>query len=131
MIDTTKAPASEHYKKLAIEPIELIKALKLDFMAGSFVKYLVRYQYKGSPKTDLEKAKFYLSEIKREKYSLLNDQTAWYLVFFFAAANRMDEIETNCLLNALDGFQQNAKEGLDELIVKYNEPARPNTRQGE
>jgi len=123
MIDTTEAPASGHYKKLAIEPIELIKALKLDFMAGSFVKYLVRYQYKGSPKTDLEKAKFYLSEIEREKHSLFNGRMAWHLVIFFAAANQMDDIETNCLLSALDGFQQSAKEGLDELIARYDEPA--------
>ena len=64
MIDTTKAPSSGHYKALAIEPIKLITVLKLDFVTGSFVKYLARYQYKGNPKTDLEKARFYLSEIE-------------------------------------------------------------------
>lgn len=122
MIDTMKAPASGHYKVLAIEPIELITALKLDFVTGSFVKYLARHPYKGSPKTDLEKAKFYLSEIEREKHSLLNDRMAWHLVSFFAAANQMDDTETKCLLNALNGFRESAAKGLDELIARYDEP---------
>lgn len=123
MIDTMKAPASGHYKALAIEPIKLITVLKLDFVAGSFVKYLARYRYKGSPKTDLEKARFYLSEIEREKHSLFDDRMAWYLVSFFAAANHMDEIETDCLINALNGFRESAEKGLDELIARYDEPA--------
>lgn len=123
MIDTTNAPVSGHYKALAIEPIKLITALKLDFVTGSFVKYLARYRYKGSPKTDLEKARFYLSEIEREKHQLLNDRMAWYLVIFFAAANHMDDIEAECLQDALNGFRENATKGLDELIARYDEPA--------
>ncbi len=119
MIDTTKAPASGHYKALAIEPIKLITALKLDFVTGSFVKYLARYRYKGSPKTDLEKARFYLSLIERNEYAC--SHTSMHLVDFFCTANQMDDIETRCLLNALNGFLGNAAKCLDELIARYEE----------
>ncbi len=121
MIDTTNAPASGHYKVLAIEPIKLITALKLDFATGSFVKYLARYQYKGSPKTDLEKARFYLSLIERNEYAC--SPTSMQMVDFFCTANQMDNIETECLLNALNGFRGIAEKGLDKLIARYNEPA--------
>lgn len=121
MIDTTKAPASGHYKGLAIEPIELIKALKLDFVTGSFVKYLARHPYKGSPKTDLEKARFYLSLIERNEYAC--SPASMHLVDFFCTANRMSDLETKCLMSALDGFTAAAEQILDELIARYDESA--------
>lgn len=124
MIDTTKAPASGHYKGLAIEPIELIKALKLDFATGSFVKYLCRYTHKGDPVTDLRKAKFYLSLIERAEYSLSDLPTSMRMVEFYCAANRMSDLETKCLASALDGFTEAAEQILDGLISKYDEPAR-------
>ncbi len=48
----------EHYKKLAIQPAEFIKAIKADFFLGNLIKYLVRD--KGSRLEDLEKAYHYI-----------------------------------------------------------------------
>lgn len=123
MINTTNAPASGHYKELAIEPIELIKALKLDFVTGSFVKYLARYPYKGNPLEDLKKAKFYLSLIERGEYSSSDLPMSKRMVEFYCVANRMSDLETKCLVRALDGFTAVAEQILDELIARYDEPA--------
>ena len=49
----------DHYKKLAIQPVEYIHANKLGFAEGNVVKYVTRWRDKNGIK-DLEKAKHYL-----------------------------------------------------------------------
>lgn len=49
----------QHYKKLAIQPIEYIHANKLGFCEGSVVKYVSRWRDKGGF-ADLEKAKHFI-----------------------------------------------------------------------
>lgn len=51
----------EHYKKHSIQPWDIIKDWKLDFIEGNVVKYMLRD--KGSKKEDLKKACHYLQEI--------------------------------------------------------------------
>lgn len=48
-----------HYKDLAIQPLEFIVANGLDFCQGNVVKYVVRYHLKGGLE-DLKKARHYL-----------------------------------------------------------------------
>jgi hypothetical protein len=48
-----------HYKNLAIQPLEFIVANELDFPTGNVVKYVVRYKLKGGLE-DLKKARHYL-----------------------------------------------------------------------
>lgn len=36
-----------HYKNLAVQPIELITALKCSFIQGSIIKYVTRYKHKN------------------------------------------------------------------------------------
>ena len=55
----------EHYNSGGIECIEAIKASMSaeefkGYLKGNALKYLWRYSYKGKPKQDLEKAKWYL-----------------------------------------------------------------------
>jgi hypothetical protein len=49
----------DHYKKLAIQPIEYIHANGIPFAEGSAIKYLTRWRDKGGIK-DLEKAKHFI-----------------------------------------------------------------------
>ena len=48
-----------HYKDLAIQPIEYIHANNLPFCEGSVIKYVTRWRAKNGIK-DLEKAKHFI-----------------------------------------------------------------------
>lgn len=49
----------DHYKTLAIQPVEYIHANGLPFIEGSVVKYVSRWRSKGGIK-DLEKARHFI-----------------------------------------------------------------------
>ncbi len=49
----------DHYKGLAIQPVEYIHANNLPFCEGSVIKYVTRWRSKNGIK-DLEKAKHFI-----------------------------------------------------------------------
>ena len=49
----------DHYKELAIQPIEYIHANNIPFAEGSVIKYITRWRAKNGIK-DLEKAKHFI-----------------------------------------------------------------------
>ena len=49
-----------HYSKMAIQPVEYINANKLTYLQGNVVKYISRYNHKGKPLEDLQKARHYI-----------------------------------------------------------------------
>ena len=49
----------DHYKKLAIQPVEYIHKNGIPFIEGSVIKYVTRWRDKGGVK-DLEKAKHFI-----------------------------------------------------------------------
>ena len=53
----------DHYKKLGMQPIELIRDINANFFQGNVIKYITRYKDKNGIK-DLEKAKHYLELIE-------------------------------------------------------------------
>ena len=53
----------DHYKKLGIQPVELIRDINANFFQGNVIKYITRYKDKNGIK-DLEKAKHYLELMK-------------------------------------------------------------------
>ena len=60
-----------HYKAYPLENLEVIKgSMNFDeyagFLKGNALKYLYRYRTKGKPVQDLEKAIFYINELKGE-----------------------------------------------------------------
>ncbi|MEE9367012.1 MAG: DUF3310 domain-containing protein [Dehalococcoidales bacterium] len=61
MSDPVNHPS--HYNQGDMEVIEAIEGLKLGFFAGTILKYLARYPYKGEPLEDLEKAHWYLERL--------------------------------------------------------------------
>lgn len=56
----------DHYKDMAIQPIQYIMANKLDYCEANVVKYVSRWRQKGGIK-DLEKAKHYLDLLIEEE----------------------------------------------------------------
>ena len=52
----------KHYNSGAIETIEYIKSMGIaeEFCIGNAIKYISRYNSKGTPKEDLKKAVWYL-----------------------------------------------------------------------
>jgi hypothetical protein len=51
--------AGDHYKKLAIQPVEYIHANGLPFIEGCVVKYVTRWRAKDGLR-DLEKARHFI-----------------------------------------------------------------------
>ena len=74
MIEVTQQVAGKHYKDMAIQPIQYIIANGLGFSEGSIVKYISRYQAKGTPIDDLRKIKqfcdFLIAEELRKEEAL-------------------------------------------------------------
>ena len=50
----------DHYKNMAIQPIEYIQANNLGFLEGNIVKYVSRWKSKGGVE-DLKKARHYIN----------------------------------------------------------------------
>ncbi len=53
-----KQVAGDHYKKLAIQPVEYIHANNIPFIEGCIIKYATRWRDKGGIK-DIEKIKHF------------------------------------------------------------------------
>ena len=49
----------DHYRTLAIQPVEFVMRNRWDFCAGCILKYLVRYRWKGGA-SDLRKARHFV-----------------------------------------------------------------------
>jgi hypothetical protein len=53
-----------HYKDMAIQPIEFILANDLSFCVGNIIKYACRYDKKGQAVQDLDKVIHYAQILK-------------------------------------------------------------------
>lgn len=56
------AYGGDHYKSMAIEPLQYIEANNLGFHEGSVIKYVSRWRKKGGIE-DLKKAQFYIERL--------------------------------------------------------------------
>lgn len=62
-----KQVAGDHYKNLAIQPVEFIHANSIDYLAGNVVKYISRHKAKGGA-SDVRKAIHYCELILQLEY---------------------------------------------------------------
>jgi len=62
----TAQVAGDHYKNLAIQPVEYIIANDLNYLQGSVIKYVTRYQNKNGVE-DLKKAKHFIDMMIHEE----------------------------------------------------------------
>lgn len=63
--------AGDHYKKLAIQPVEYIVANNLDYLQGNVIKYITRHKDKNG-EDDVRKALHYCQLILELQYELAN-----------------------------------------------------------
>ena len=56
----SKQVGGDHYMKFKIQPSMFIQENKLSWLQGNVIKYVCRYDLKGTPKQDLMKAKHYI-----------------------------------------------------------------------
>ncbi len=61
--------AGEHYKTLALQPIDYITANKFDFSTGNVIKYISRHKSKGGA-GDVRKAIHYCRLILELEYGI-------------------------------------------------------------
>jgi len=81
---TTKNPT--HYSRWKIEPIEFIRANKLDALRANIIKYIMRFDAKDGQR-DLDKAKEYLRYLEED----------WN-------TRESKDVQTICTVLADDGF---------------------------
>ena len=55
----------KHYRE-GIEPIKFIQSHNMNFAAGNVIKYICRYQHKGTALEDLNKARHYIDLLIKE-----------------------------------------------------------------
>jgi hypothetical protein len=61
--EKNKQIGGTHYEGQAIQPIDIIRANKLDFFEGNALKYLLRYKGKNGVE-DLDKCSDYIRMVK-------------------------------------------------------------------
>lgn len=64
---TDKQVGGDHYRNLAIQPIEFIVKNKIDFCEANAIKYICRHEHKNGLQ-DIDKAIHYLELLKELKY---------------------------------------------------------------
>lgn len=63
----------DHYKTMAIQPVEFICANKLDFISGNICKYAARHKRKNGAQ-DVEKIIHYAKILLQLEYGYSNEQ---------------------------------------------------------
>lgn len=115
----------DHYKKLGVQPIELIRDINANFFQGNVIKYITRYKDKNGIK-DLEKAKHYLELIEELHPANNNKKIASYeidRVNEYIVANKIDTNAAKIIrIVSLCGYDEidKAIELVDNLINDYN-----------
>ena len=67
-----KQEGGNHYKDMAIQPVEFITANNLGFLEGNVVKYICRHHAKNGAE-DIKKAIHYCELLLQTKYGILED----------------------------------------------------------
>ncbi len=61
-----KQVGGDHYARGNFQTWDFIELAELGFLEGNVIKYLTRWERKGTPKQDLEKAEHYLQKLVEE-----------------------------------------------------------------
>lgn len=110
----------DHYKKLGVQPVELISAINANFFQGNVIKYVTRYKDKNGIK-DLEKAKHYLElmkELKPQTDTKLYKDNIMAVVADYSANNKLGDLEKDIILAITykDGEESIPNENIDIAI---------------
>ena len=111
----------DHYKKLGIQPVELIKVINANFFQGNVIKYVTRYKDKNGIK-DLEKARHYLElmrELKPQTDTKLSQEYLLEAVTNYSTGNNLGDFERDIILSITykDGENNIPEENIDIAIL--------------
>lgn len=111
----------DHYKKLGIQPVELIKVINANFFQGNVIKYVTRYKDKNGIK-DLEKARHYLElmrELKPQIDTKLSQEYLLEAVANYSTGNNLGDFERDIILSIIykDGEEGIPDENIDIAIL--------------
>ena len=70
---TDRQIGGDHYKDMAIQPVEYIHSNKLSFLEGNIVKYITRHRTKGG-RADVEKALHYCELLLQLEYGVEEEE---------------------------------------------------------
>lgn len=108
-----------HYKKLKMQPIELIAKANLNFFQGNIVKYISRYESKNGVE-DVKKAKHYAElawELQPKNYAgWLKDSIAKK----YCLENGFNKRKTNTIRHAVLGNYISVIKECNSLIEELN-----------
>jgi hypothetical protein len=114
----------DHYKKLAIQPVQLIVKLQLDYFKGNVVKYVTRHRFKNGIE-DIKKAihycelaKHYMSSMGTNKFSV---KTIATITTDYAEKNYLTLLERNAIYYACTDSYKLAIETLNKIIKEYEQ----------
>ena len=110
----------DHYRKLGIQPVELIRDINANFFQGNVIKYVTRYKDKNGIK-DLEKAKHYLElmrELKPQIDTKLSQEYLLEAVTNYSTGNNLGDFERDIILSIIykDGEESIPDENIDIAI---------------
>lgn len=108
-----------HYKKLKMQPIELIAKNNLNFFQGNIVKYISRYESKNGVE-DVKKARHYAQlawELQPKNYAgyIKSSRAKKYCI-----ENGFDERKTNVVIHAVLGHYVSVIKECNSLIEELN-----------
>ena len=111
----------DHYRKLVIQPVELIRDINANFFQGNVIKYVTRYKDKNGIK-DLEKAKHYLElmrELKPQTDTKLSQEYLLEAVANYSTGNNLGDFERDIILSIIykDGENNIPDENIDIAIL--------------
>lgn len=116
----------DHYKKLAVQPVELIVNLHLDYFVGNIVKYVTRHRFKNGIE-DIKKAihycelAIYYSKYKNPIAAKFGFTTVAKLVDRYAEKNYLTLQERNAIYYACTDSYKLAIETLNKIIKEYEQ----------
>lgn len=114
----------DHYKKLAVQPVQLIVKLQLDYFKGNVVKYVTRHRFKNGIE-DIKKAihycdlaKHYMSSVGTNKFSV---KTIAAVTTDYAEKNYLTLLERNAIYYTCVERFNLAVETLNKIIKEYEQ----------
>lgn len=114
--------AGSHYKQLAMQPIELIVALRCSFIQGSIIKYISRYKYKNKAE-DIKKCIHFAQlaiELKDVRHCKNNDLSLH--INRYILKNKMTILQRRIITQAAYNNYQGVIQYCKELLeIEYPE----------
>lgn len=115
---TDKQIGGSHYKCMAMQPIELIVAIRCSFIQGCIIKYISRYRAKNGAE-DIKKCIHYAQlAIQLGDKRKCKDETTSYSINLFTIKNKLSILQRKIITQVAYNNYERAIEFCEELLKK-------------